>query len=162
MWLIISQIRWGQLFSSSQRLTFDHLTIKISRVLGIDDGVEFDDFIDDESEHYPDMTPGEFAQLKRLHGGDPFPVTGSFEVATESANFMPDYWIKHPSTFSLLFFDYYLISLSVLYSLFRKKLSCGCRGKHHKLAYNFLPKKSHTHLHDWSQNFYGKLIKWAL
>ena len=57
-----------------------HLIIVFHITSGIDDGVEFDDFIDDESEYYPEMSPGEFAQLKRLHGGDPFPVTDSFEV----------------------------------------------------------------------------------
>ena len=54
---------------------------------GPEEGVEFDDFLDDEQDSSPyDITPGEFAQLKRLHGGDPFPVTNSFEVRPLAAD----------------------------------------------------------------------------
>ena len=29
----------------------------------------------------PDITPTEFANLKRMYGGDPFPITGSIPLS---------------------------------------------------------------------------------
>ena len=36
----------------------------------------------------PDITPGEFAQLRRIYGGDPFPMMASFEVMSTVVYFV--------------------------------------------------------------------------
>jgi len=52
-------------------------------VLGIEDEGEFEEFREEVTDGFGDITPGEFANLKRLYGGDPFPMTANFEDEAE-------------------------------------------------------------------------------
>jgi DNA repair exonuclease SbcCD ATPase subunit len=83
--------------SSSRRNSFSKGNISSSsntpgkeNSLGIDYrslGIEGDEDEKDEGDidlNATDLTPGDVAQLKRIYGGDPFPMTGSFEVSMRS------------------------------------------------------------------------------
>ena len=52
--------------------------------LDITSGLDLDHDFADETKY--DITPSEFAQLKRIHGRDPFPMTNSYQEETE-------YWV---------------------------------------------------------------------
>ena len=73
-----------------------------------DAGGDFNEFLEGTFDGAGDITPGEYSQLKRMHGGDPFPMTASFEVTSKNCFSLP-LTLHLPISLSLsIFFSLYI------------------------------------------------------